>query len=225
MSQRRPTSAIFDPLRVLAVIAAALLVAGVAFEVGHATKKKDKVASASSPTTVKPGVLGSKVTSPDESTTTTVAATATTEATTQTTVAAGSQGQTTPTTKAPSPTTTTTRAPSRSCGTGEATAKATLTTRPTGDSAAGWNNSGQVDVTNSTDRSIQVDKLTVRLTYTDGSSDTLTPDGAIGAQLQASQIKSFPFNRTGAKQGSRADIIEFAMHPVGSGPECNSQPA
>jgi hypothetical protein len=223
MSERRSSSAVFDPLRVLAVIAAALLVAGVAFEVGHATRKKDKVAGASSPTTVKPGVLGSTITSPDETTTTAAAAaTATTAPTTATTVAAGAPSPTTAPTAA---TTTTSRAPARSCGSGEATAKASLTVRPTGDSAAGWNESGSVDVTNSTDRPIQIDKLTVRLTYTDGSSDTFTPDGAIGAQVQTSQIKGFPYSRSTAKQGSRVDIIEFQVHPVGAGPECNSQPA
>jgi hypothetical protein len=94
-----------------------------------------------------------------------------------------------------------------------------------GTSSGTWDENGEADVANSTDRAIQVDKLTARITYTDGSSETFTPDGAIGAQLQPSQIRGFAFARSGAKQGSTVDIIEFQMHPVGSGPECNSQPA
>lgn len=223
MSDRRLSSAVFDPIRVLAVIAAALLIAGVAFEVGHATKKKDNEASSTSASTVKPGVLGSTITAPDDSTTTTAApaVTVTTVAATATTAAPAA---TTATTAAPAPTTTTTRPPTRSCGNGQATAKATMSVKP-GTSAGTWDENGEADVTNGTDRAIQVDKLTLRLTYTDGSSETFTPDGAIGAQLQPSQIRGFAFTRTGAKQGSTADIIEFAMHPVGSGPECASQPA
>ena len=227
MSQRRSSSGVFDPLRVLAVIAAALLLAGVAFEVGHVSRKKDTAASGPTRSTVKPRVLGSHITNPDETTTTTAADEATTTtvaATTATTVAAGNPSPTTPTTAAPAPTTTTTRPTTRSCGSGEVTAKASMSVKPTGDSAHGWNESGSIDVTNSTDRAIQIDKLTVRMTFTDGSFDTFTPDGAIGAQLQASQIKGFPYNRTTAKQGSSVEITEFQVHPVGSGAECNSQP-
>ena len=60
-------------------------------------------------------------------------------------------------------------------------------------------------------------KLTLRQNFTDGSGETFTPDGAIGAQIQPSQIKGFPFSRTTAKQGSTVDIVEFQVHPAGTG--------
>jgi hypothetical protein len=213
---------VFDPVRVLAVIAAALLLAGIAFEVGHATRddKKDNAAS-STRTTVKPGVLGSQITAPDDSTTTTAPAaetTTTVAAATATTVAAG----TTATTAAPKPTTTT--QPPRSCGSGTASAQATNSVSP-GDQPNTWKNSGEADVANRTDRTLVLDKLTLRLNYEDGTSETFTPDGAIGAQIQPSQIKGFPYSRTGAKKSTKVDIIEFAAHPAGTGPECESQPA
>jgi len=65
----------------------------------------------------------------------------------------------------------------------------------------------------------------LRLNYNDGTSETFTPDGAIGAQVQPSQIKGFPFTRTSAKKATTVGIIEFAAHPAGTGPECESQPA
>jgi len=96
------SSAVFDPIRVLAVIAAALLVAGIAFEVGHATRTKKKESAASTPTTVKPGVLGSQITAPEETTTTAAPAeTTTTVAATATTAAPAASG--TATTAAPRP--------------------------------------------------------------------------------------------------------------------------
>jgi hypothetical protein len=221
MSDRRVSSAVFGPIRVLAVIAAALLLAGVAFEVGHATRNKDNEASSSSPSTVKPGVLGSTITAPDDSTTTTAApaeTTTTAAATTATTAAPAA----TPTTAAPA-TTTTTRPPARSCGSGEASARASNTVTP--QNGGTWKSTGEADVTNGTDRTIVVDKLTLRLNFTDGTSESFTPDGAIGAQIQPSQIRGFPFSRTTARQGSTVDIIEFQVHPAGTGAECASQPA
>ena len=221
MSERR-TSSVFDPVRVLGVIAAVLLIAGVAFEIGHVTRNSDNKHSSASgtTTTIKPQVLGTQITSPDE-TSTTAAPTPTTAApaTTSTTVAA-----VTATTVARPATTTTTRPPSHSCGSGEVTAQASNSVSP-GATAGTWKSSGEADVHNGTDRTLVIDKLTLRLNYTDGSSDTFTPDGAIGAQVQPSQIKGFPFTRTTAKQGSTVDIIEFQVHPAGSGPECESQPA
>jgi hypothetical protein len=223
MSERRVSSAVFDPIRVLAVIAAALLVAGIAFEVGHATRTKKKESAASTPTTVKPGVLGSQITAPEETTTTAAPAeTTTTVAATATTVAPAASG--TATTAAPRPTTTTTRPPSRSCGNGTASAQATNSVSQ-GDQAGTWKSSGEADVANRTDRTLVIDKLTLRLNYNDGTSETFTPDGAIGAQVQPSQIKGFPFTRTSAKKATTVDIIEFAGHPAGTGPECESQPA
>ena len=222
MSERRVSSAVFDPIRVLAVIAAALLLAGIAFEIGHATRDdKKNTAAGSTPTTVKPGVLGSQITAPDDSTTTTAAPaeTTTTVAATTATTAAGA----TATTAAPRPTTTTTLPP-RSCGTGTASAQATNSVAP-GDQPNTWKNSGEADVANRTDRTLVLDKLTLRLNYEDGSSETFTPDGAIGAQIQPSQIKGFPYSRTSAKKSTKVDIIEFAAHPAGTGPECASQPA
>ena len=220
MSQRR-TSAVFDPIRVLGVIAAALLLAGVAFEIGHATRDDNKKNTAASgvTTTVKPGVLGSQITAPDETTTTAPAAATTTTAPadTSTTVAVATA------TTVKAATTTTTRPPARSCGTGTASAQASNSVKP-GDTAGTWKSSGEGDVTNGTDRTLVVDKLTLRLNFTDGTSETFTPDGAVGANIQPSQIKGFPFTRTTAKQGSTVDIIEFAVHPAGSGPECESQP-
>lgn len=224
MSERR-TSSVFDPIRVLGVIAAVLLLAGVAFEIGHVTRNDDNKNSSASgtTTTVKPGVLGSQITAPDDSTTTTAAPAATpttaAPAATTTTVAA-----TTATTVAPAATTTTTRPPTRSCGTGQATAQASNQVSP-GASAGTWKSSGEADVNNGTDRTLVIDKLTLRLNFTDGSSETFTPDGAVGAQVQPSQIKGFPFTRTTAKQGSTVDIVEFQVHPAGTGPECASQPA
>jgi hypothetical protein len=228
MSERR-TSAIFDPVRVLAVIAAALLVAGIAFEVGHATRSKKKESAASTSTTVKPAVLGTQITAPDETTTTVEPAQ---PATTAAGVAAGSTA-TTATTKAPAPATpattaaprpTTTTQPPRSCGNGTASAQASNSVSP-GDQAGTWKSSGEADVANRTDRTLVIDKLTLRLNFSDGSSETFTPDGAIGAQVQPSQIRGFPFTRTTAKKATTVDIIEFAAHPSGSGPECESQPA
>jgi len=223
MSERR-TSSVFDPIRVLGVIAAALLLAGVAFEIGHVTRNDDNKNSSASgiTTTVKPGVLGSQITAPDDSTSTTAAPaetpTTAAPAATTTTVAA-----TTATTAAPAATTTT-RPPSRSCGTGQATAQASNQVSP-GASPGTWKSSGEADVNNGTDRTLVIDKLTLRQNFTDGSSETFTPDGAVGAQVQPSQIKGFPFTRTTAKQGSTVDIVEFQVHPAGTGPECASQPA
>src|SRR5581483_7609712 len=211
MSERR-TSSVFDPIRVLGVIAAALLLAGVAFEIGHVTRNDDNKNSSASgiTTTVKPGVLGSQITAPDDSTSTTAAPTTTVAATTATTAAPAA--------------TTTTRPPSRSCGTGQATAQASNQVSP-GASPGTWKSSGEADVNNGTDRTLVIDKLTLRQNFTDGSSETFTPDGAVGAQLQPSQIKGFPLTRTTAKQGSTVDIVEFQVHPAGTGPECASQPA
>jgi hypothetical protein len=224
MSERRVSSAVFDPIRVLAVIAAALLVAGIAFEVGHATRTKKKESAASTPTTVKPEVLGSQITAPEETTTTAApAATTTTVAATATTAAPAASG-TTATTAVPGPTTTTTRPPSRSCGNGTATAQATNSVSQ-GDQAGTWKSSGEADVANRTDRTLVIDKLTLRLNFEDGSSESFTPDGAIGAQVQPSQIKGFPFTRTTAKKATTVDITEFAAHPAGTGAECESQPA
>jgi hypothetical protein len=223
MSERRVSSAVFDPIRVLAVIAAALLVAGIAFEVGHATRTKKKESAASTPTTVKPGVLGSQITAPEETTTTAAPAeTTTTVAATATTAAPAASG--TATTAAPRPTTTTTRPPSRSCGNGTASAQATNSVSQ-GDQAGTWKSSGEADVANRTDRTLVIDKLTLRLNFEDGSSESFTPDGAIGAQVQPSQIKGFPFTRTTAKKATTVDITEFAAHPAGTGAECESQPA
>jgi len=226
MSERRVSSAVFDPIRVLAVIAAALLVAGVAFEVGHATRHKKNESAASTPTTVKPGVLGSQITAPDDTTTTVEpvgpAGPATTVAASTATTAAPAAAATTATTAAPRPTTTT--QPPRSCGTGTATAQASNSVTP-GDQPNTWKSSGEADVSNRTDRTLVIDRLTLRLNYEDGSSETFTPDGAIGAQVQPSQIKGFPFSRTSAKKSTKVDIIEFAAHPAGTGSECASQPA
>lgn len=223
MSERRVSSAVFDPVRVLAVIAAALLLAGIAFEIGHATKSdKKNTAAGSTATTVKPGVLGSQITAPDDSTTTTAPAAETTTTVAATTATTTAAAATTATTAAPKPTTTT--LPPRSCGTGTASAQATNSVAP-GDQPNTWKNSGEADVANRTDRTLVLDKLTLRLNYDDGSSETFTPDGAIGAQIQPSQIKAFPYSRTSAKKSTKVDIIEFAAHPAGTGPECASQPA
>jgi hypothetical protein len=220
MSERRVSSAVFDPIRVLAVIAAALLIAGIAFEVGHATRSKKRESAASTPTTVAPQVLGEKITAPDNTTTTAAPAeTATTAAPAATTATTAG---TTATTAAPHPTTTT--QPPRSCGTGTASAQASNSVSP-GDQPGTWKSSGEADVANRTDRTLVIDKLTLRLNYNDGTSETFTPDGAIGAQVQPSQIKGFPFTRTSAKKATTVDIIEFAGHPAGTGPECESQPA
>jgi len=223
MSERRASSAVFDPVRVLAVIAAALLVAGIAFEVGHAARSKKKESAAATSTTVKPGVLGSQITNPDDTTTTAAPAetTTTVAATTATTTAAAVA--TTVTTAAPARTTTTTQPP-RSCGNGTASAQASNSVSP-GDQPGTWKSSGEADVANRTDRTLVIDKLTLRLNFDDGSSETFTPDGAIGAQVQPSQIKGFSFTRTTAKKATTVDIIEFAAHPAGAGAECESQPA
>lgn len=221
MSERRVSSAVFDPIRVLAVIAAALLLAGIAFEIGHATRSKKKgTAAGATTTTVKPGVLGSQITAPDDTTTTAAPAetTTTVAATTATTNAAGATGTTA------KPASTTTTLPPRSCGSGTATAQASNSVSP-GDQPNTWKSSGEADVTNRTDRTLVIDKLTLRLNYTDGSSETFTPDNAIGAQVQPSQIKGFPFTRTSARKATSVDIVEFAGHPAGTGPECESQPA
>lgn len=222
MSERRVSSAVFDPIRVLAVIAAALLLAGVAFEVGHATRHKKNESAAATSTTVKPGVLGSQITAPDETTTTAAPAETTTTVAATATTAAPAAGGTTATTAAPRPTTTT--QPARSCGTGTASAQASNSVSP-GDQPGTWKSAGEADVTNRTDRTLVLDKLTLRLNYGDGSSESFTPDGAIGAQVQPSQIKGFPFSRTSAKKATTVDITEFAAHPAGTGPECASQPA
>jgi hypothetical protein len=140
------------------------------------------------------------------------------EATTTTTAAPA----TTATTAAPA-TTPTTHAPTQSCGTGQISARASVATKPTSPADGTWTSTGTVQVTNGTDKSMQIDRLVAHLEYADGTFDVIDV-GAAGVVLSPGQVSNFDFTKRTARQPTTVTVSDFAAHPVGH-PECATQPA
>ena len=120
-----------------------------------------------------------------------------------------------PTTAAPAPPTTaaptTTAAPD--CGKGEtrATSQATV--------AAPNIYTLKVDVINDTTKAIAIDKLAVRLTYSDGPDDIVDFPAAKGVEVQPKETKSLTVNHTPSKSPTATHIDPLDFHVVGQ-PGC-----
>ncbi len=215
-------------------IAVGVFAGGVA--VGHFVTD-DSGSSASG----KPQVLGQVFARNPETSTSTTAATlapvtppgtqAPTPATT-TTAAPGTSTQTVTLTQTQStspPATTTVVVPNTACGSGTATASVASQTFPKSETAnTDYETDLSATVHNGIDKAVQIDSLAVHLVYTDGGTQDIVFNSAVGNVLQPGMTNNYGVSlNTGKRQvkpqqDGGVTLQSFSFHTVGH-PECTGR--
>ena len=207
------------------------------FAVGHGVHNSSSTKKAAG----KPHVLGQVFArNPDTSTTSTTSAvtlspvsppgTSAPSAATATTAqpSAGSQSSTNTqvTTTSPPATTPATVVVSGECGTGSADAGVTATTFPRSKSAdTDYETDATVNVNNRINKPIQIDALSIRLTYEDGGVQDVAFNNAIGNIVQPGTTAQYGVAlNTGQRPVHTVNLQTFGFHTQGH-PECTGRPA
>jgi hypothetical protein len=190
----------------------------------------------------KPQVLGQVFAeNPDTSTSTTVATLApvtpgTQPATTSApanTLQPSAGTQTSTATAAPAatqttspPATTTVVVSNPDCGSGTATASVASQTFPKSNTASpDWETDATASVHNGVDKAIQIDSLTIRLFYGDGSSQDVVFNNAVGNVLQPGVTNNYSVAiNTGKRPVQTTTMQSFSFHTAGH-PECAGRSA
>jgi hypothetical protein len=186
----------------------------------------------------KPQVLGETFTSnPNASTTTGAPAAppssqAPSPATTAPTAqpAAGTQSATvTPVTQAPGtspPATTTVVLTNTACGNGTATASVSSETFPRSKTAnTDYETDATATVHNGVDKPIQIDALSIRLFYEDGTTQDVVFNSAVGNVVQPGVSNNYSIAvNTGQRPVHTTGLQSFSFHTVGH-PECTGRAA
>ena len=206
------------------------------FAVGHFAT--DDSGSSKTKAAGKPRVLGEVFArNPDTSTTTgvtlspvsppgTSAPSAATATTAQPSAGSQSSTNTQVTTTSPPATTPATVVVSGECGTGSADAGVTATTFPRSKSAdTDYETDATVNVNNRINKPIQIDALSIRLTYEDGGVQDVAFNNAIGNIVQPGNTAQYGVAlNTGQRPVHTVNLQTFGFHTQGH-PECTGRPA
>ena len=177
-------------------------------------------------TTSAPSAPGSPEASPTAQASTPTTASSAASARTRTTTASSNTGATTGSSSTGGTTATTTQTVSGACGTGGA--KATLQSRtaprqPT--ATTDYETDVVVTVTNGVDKAIQIDVLSIRVVWSDGTPpQPYTFDQANGSVLQPGQAANFGVALRTATPPSGVELTNFTFHTAGQ-PQCTGKPA
>jgi hypothetical protein len=197
------------------------------FAVGHFVTDD----SGSSKASGKPQVLGEVFTPNSTTTTAAISAPPTSQApvptTTATTAPPAAKTQVvtvTPvaqTQAASPPATTTVVVPNTACGNGTATASVSSRTFPRSNTAnTDYETDATATVKNAVDKPIQIDSLTVRLYYEDGTIQDVAFNGAVGNVVQPGATNTYNVAlNTGKRPVHTTGLQSFSFHTAGH-PEC-----
>ncbi|MBV9412102.1 MAG: hypothetical protein JO148_10940 [Acidimicrobiia bacterium] len=126
------------------------------------------------------------------------------------------------------PVTTVVVVPNTACGNGTATAKVSSQTFPKSETAnTDYETDINVAVANGIDRAIQIDSLAIHLVYTDGGTQDVTFNSAIGNVIQPGVTNNYGVSlNTGKRQiaNSGVSLQSFSFHTNGH-PECTGHSA
>jgi hypothetical protein len=146
------------------------------------------------------------------------------------TTAAGGQSTTNTTAQvtitSPPATTPATVVVSGDCGTGTADAAVSATTFPRNKTAnTDYETDATVNVNNRIDKPIQIDALSIRLTYEDGGVQDVSFNNAIGNIVQPGNTAQYRVAlNTGQRPVHTVNLQTFGFHTQGH-PECTGRPA
>ena len=138
-------------------------------------------------------------------------------------VSGSTSGSTTATT-APTPVTTAVVPSSGDCGTGGAQATLSSHVFPQQrTTTTHYQTDGSATVSNGVTKAIQIDSLSMRLVFPDGSASLVQFNSAINTVVQPSQVITYSISVVTNDPPSRVELASFAFHTAGQ-PQCQARP-